>query len=108
TLDPRRLFEVLHARGVNGDADIARLAEFGDVDVVRRIGPAHVKRVLGPLGADHAEIGQKLLLLVEIWRAQPPISEIEGLDDRHDNLPTLNIRLILEYFKAVPEQGSEP
>ena len=70
----------------NGDADIARLAEFGDMQVMRRVGAAHVERGRGALGAHHAERGQELLLLVEIGRAQPPIGEIDGFDHRHDNL----------------------
>ena len=99
-VDPRDLLEILHARGVNGDPDIARLAQFGDVDVVRRIGAAHVERVLGPVGADHAEIGQELLLLVEIGRAQPPISEIEGFDHRHENLPKRTYQASLRTFRS--------
>ena len=59
------------------------LAEFGDMEVVRRIGAAHVERVLRAVGAHHAERGQEFLLLVEIGRAQPPISEIDGFDDGH-------------------------
>src|SRR5260370_40465517 len=105
SLDPRDFFEVFHARGMNGDPDIARLAQFGDMDVVRCVGAAHIEGVLGPIGADHAEIGQKLLLLVEIGRAQAPISEIEGFDRRHDYLPKRTYRVILEHFEAGPEQG---
>ena len=86
-LDLRDPLQIFHAGGMDGDPDIARLAQFGDMDVVRRIGAAHVEGVLGAVGPDHAEIGQELLLLVEIGRAQPPISEIEGFDHRHDNLP---------------------
>ena len=79
-VDSRDPLQILHAGGVDGDPDIARLAQFGDMDVMRRIGAAHVEGVLRPVGADHAEIGQELLLLVEIGRAQPPISEVEGFD----------------------------
>ena len=86
--------------GVDRDADIARLAQFGDMEVVRRIGAAHVERVFGPVGADHAEIGQEFFLLVEIGRAQPPISEIEGFDYRHDTLPEMRGEPILGYFAA--------
>src|SRR5688500_19484135 len=65
------------------DADIARLAQFGYMDVMRCIGAAHVERVLGALGTHHAEVGEKLFLSVEIGRAQPPVCEIKGLDYRH-------------------------
>src|SRR5260370_11509752 len=106
-LDPRDFFEVFHARGMNGDPDIARLAQFGDMDVRRCVGAAHIEGVLGPIGAGHAELGQKLLLLVEIGRAQAPISEIEGFDRRHDYLPKRTYRVILEHFEAGPEQGSD-
>ena len=62
---------------------IFRLAEFGDVEVVRRVGAAHVERVLRAVGAHHAESGQEFFLLVEIGRAQPPIGEIDGFDNGH-------------------------
>ena len=81
-----QLFEVVHAPGVERDADVFGRAQFGDVDVVRRIGAAHVERGLGAIGAHHAERGEELLLLVEIGRAQPPIGEIRSFDHRHDNL----------------------
>src|SRR2546430_15080013 len=66
-----RTKNALYMRGTD-----ARLAEFGDVDVVRRIGAAHIEGVLGAIGADHPAIGQEFLLLVEIGRTQPPISQI--------------------------------
>ncbi len=80
---------------MNRNSDIARLAQFGDVEVVRRVGAAHVECVLGAVGSDHAEISQEFFLLVEIGRAQPPISEIEGLDHRHYTLPETCLRAIL-------------
>jgi len=86
-LDPRHPLEILVARGVHGNTDIARLAQFGDVDVVRRIAPAHVEGVFGPIRPNHAEIGQEFLLLVEIGRTNPAISEIEGFDHRHEQPP---------------------
>ncbi len=85
--DPRDFLEVLQVRRMDGDADVAGLAKFGDMDVVRGIGAAHVKGVPRPVGADHAEISEELLLLVEIGRAQAPISEVEGFDRRHEILP---------------------
>ncbi len=72
---------------MNRDPDVTRLAQFGDVQVMRRIGAAHVERIPGALGAHHAEIGQEFFLFVEIGRAQPPVGEIVGFDDRHDILP---------------------
>ena len=85
--DARELFQVVRAAGVKGDADEFRLAELGDVKVVRRIGAAHVQRVFCAVGAHHAERGQEFLLLVEIGRAQPPISEIDGFDNGHYGAP---------------------
>jgi hypothetical protein len=46
-------------------------------------------------------------LFVEIGRAQPPISKVEGFDRRHDHLPKRTCRAILEHFEVGPEQGSE-
>src|SRR5216683_8153104 len=86
-LDTRHSLEVVIARGVNGDPDIPWFTQFGDVDMVRRISAAHVEGGLGPIDADHAEIGQELFLLIEIGRPQPPVSEIEGFDDGHDKPP---------------------
>src|SRR5260370_41138611 len=83
-VDPRDLLDVLQARRMDGDADIAGLAQFGDMDVMRGIGPAHVEGVPRPVGADHAENRQEPLLLVDGGRAQAPISEIEGFDRRPD------------------------
>src|ERR1700746_2991887 len=83
---------------MHGDPDIAWLAEFGDMDMVRRICAAHVEGVLGAVGADHAEIRQELFLLVEIGRAYPPVSEIEGFDHRHNTLPGRTCHAILEHF----------
>ena len=104
-VDARDLLEVLNARGMNGETDIAGLAQFGHMDVMRCIGAAHVEGILRPISTDHAEIGQELLLLVEIGRAQPPISEVEGFDRRHDYLPKRTCPAILEHFEVGPEQG---
>ena len=86
-LDPADALKVLHAGGMDRDPDIARLAQFGDMQVVRRVGAAHVERIFGAVGADHPEIGQEFLLAVEIGRAQPAIGEIVGFDDGHEILP---------------------
>src|ERR1700720_1879231 len=104
--NPRDLLEILHARSVDGDPDIARLTQFGDMDVMRGISAAHVEGVPRPVGADHAEIGQELFLLVEVGRAQPPISEVEGFDRGHDYLPKRTYQAILEHFEVGSEQGS--
>src|SRR5260370_13823190 len=72
---------------------------------MRPIGAAHIESVLGAIGADHAEIGQELLFLVQIGRPYAPISEIKGLDHRHDNLPKRTCRAILGYF-ADPSDSS--
>jgi len=55
-LHARHAVQVFHARGVDGDADVARLAQLGHVDVVRAVGAAHVERVLRALGAHQAEV----------------------------------------------------
>ena len=89
-VDARQFVEVFEAAGVEGDADVFRVAQFGHVEVVRRVGAAHVERILGAVGAHHAERGEEFLLLVEIGRAQPPISEIGDFDDGHGNLPEGN------------------
>src|SRR6516225_722564 len=107
SLDPRHPLEVLVARRVDGDADIARLTQFGDVDVVGWIASAHVERIFGPVRPNHAEIGQELLLLVEIGRANPPISEIEGFDHRHEQPPSRKTcRISLEHFSVPGESPS--
>ena len=85
-VDPRQLFEIVRARRMERDADIFRLAQFGDVDVVRRVAAAHIKRGRGALGPHHAESGQKLFLLVEIGGPQAPVGKIGGSDYRHVNL----------------------
>ena len=77
---------------MEGDADIFGLAQFGHMDVVRRIGAAHVERVLGAVGAHHAERGEEFFLFVEIGRTQPPVSEIGDFDDGHDNLSDIDRR----------------
>jgi hypothetical protein len=97
-LDPRQPVQILEARGVNGDPDITGLAQFGHVEVVRRIGSTHVEGGLRPIGPHHAEISEESLFLVEVGRAQPPISEIEGFDYRHGSLLWSACRKILGHF----------
>src|SRR5580700_6271391 len=70
------LLQVILAVDVIGDADEFRVALFGDVDVVRRIGAAHVERVGSALRAVHAETGEELLRHVEIGRFEPPVGDI--------------------------------
>src|SRR5512147_315006 len=61
------------------------------MDVVLRIGPAHIERVFGAFRADHAEIGEKLFGLVEARRLQSPIGDIGYLDVGHGRLPIRNL-----------------
>ena len=85
------LVDVLDARGagrlgellqlvlvvdVIGDADEFRVALLGDVEVVRRIGAAHIERVGGALRPVHAETGEEFLRHVEIGRPEPSVSDI--------------------------------
>src|SRR6516165_5705984 len=109
SLDARHFLEVPIARRVHRDADIARLTQFGDVDVVRRIAAAHIEGIFGTVRPDHAEIGQKLFLLVEIGRADPPISEIESLDHRHEPPPSTETgQPSLEHFFGAREPRLPP
>src|SRR2546426_7051850 len=62
------LFEVALAVDVEGEPDEFRRPEVGDVQVVGGIGAAHVERVRGPLGADHAEVDEELLGFIEAGR----------------------------------------
>ena len=101
--------EVVVARRMHRDPDIARFAQFGHVDVVRRIAAAHIEGVFGAIRPNHAEIGQKLLLLVEIGRANPPIGEIEDFDHRHEPPPSTKIyRPSLEHFFGAREPRLPP
>ena len=68
--------EVVLARRVIGEADEFRLALLGDVDVVGRIGAAHVERGGGALGAHHAEVREEFLRDVEIGRPQPAVGDV--------------------------------
>src|SRR5690348_5413579 len=66
-----------------GEADKAGLAELGDMQVMHRIGATHEQLVFGAGGPDHAEIEQKLFLLIEIGRAQPTPCNILDFGDSH-------------------------
>ena len=85
-LDPRGAFdagdlgEVVLARGMKCHADIAGLAQLGDVQMVRGIGAAHEQRLGRARGPDHPEIGQELLREVEIGRPQPPPGDVGDFD----------------------------
>jgi hypothetical protein len=74
---------IVLAFGVIAEADEFRIALFGDVDVVRRIGAAHVERPTGPGDFDKTEIGEKLLHHVEVGRTHPCERHIFYLDSRH-------------------------
>src|SRR2546426_3747303 len=75
--------EIVLARGVVGHPDEARVALFGDVDMMGRIGPAHVERLTGPLHLGHSEPGEEFLHLIEIGGLEPPVSYVHRLDPRH-------------------------
>ena len=62
----RDALEVVLALGVIGETDNFGIALLGDVEVVRRIGAAHVERGRRAFGAHHAEAGQEFLHAVEI------------------------------------------
>ena len=79
--------EVILALRVIGQPDEFRLALLGDVDVVGRIGAAHVERGGGAVGAYHAEAREKFLGNVEIGRPQAAIGDVADFDVRHDRYP---------------------
>ena len=79
--------EVILARGVIGKAHEFRLAFLGDMDVVVRIGAAHVERGRCALGAYHPEPRKKLFHDVEIGGAQPPVGHIRYFDECHRHFP---------------------
>ena len=81
-VDSGSLVEVFLALDIEREGEEARLAELGDVDVVLRIGAAHVEGRPGPLRPHHAEIGQEFFLLVEVRRTYPAVSDIGDLDHR--------------------------
>ena len=68
--------QVVLAVRVIGKPDEFRLALLGDVDVVGGIGAAHVERVGGAFGTDHAEAREEFLGDVEIGRSQAPVGDV--------------------------------
>src|SRR5215204_2537270 len=75
--------QVVLARRVIGKADEFRLAFLGDLDVVERIGAAHVECGRRAVGAHHAEAGEEFLHEIEIRRPQPPIGNVGRFDPGH-------------------------
>src|SRR3989442_438774 len=80
---PGELFQVVFVIDEKGEADELRPPEVGDVQVVGWIGAAHVERVRGPLGADHAEVDEELLGFIEAGRLQPPIGKVGDFHEGH-------------------------
>ena len=77
------LFEILLAGGEIGEADEFRVALFGDMQVMHRIGAAHVERIRRALGAHQPEAGEKFLRHIEVGRTQAPIRHILDFDPGH-------------------------
>ena len=88
-LDPGRArclgqtLEIVLALGVIGKAHELRIALFGDVDMVRRVGAAHVERGRRARGAHQSEPRQKFFRFVEVGRAQAPVRHVRHLDVGH-------------------------
>src|SRR6185312_10064018 len=77
------LLEVFLALRIIGKADEAGRTELGDMQMMLGIGPAHEQSVLRPPGPNHAEIEQKLFLLVEVGGPDPSPGDVSDFDDRH-------------------------
>src|SRR5262249_34912186 len=78
-----RFPEVVLARDVKAEAEKLRRPAVRDVDVWRRVGAAHVKAVVGALGAHRAEARQELFGLVQVGRLQAAEREVGHFDDGH-------------------------
>jgi len=79
--------QVILALGVIGKADEFGAALVHGVQVMVAVGAAHVERVGRTLGPDHAEMGEKLLHLVEIGRFHAGEGKFSNLDRYHDVPP---------------------
>jgi hypothetical protein len=79
--------EVVLARRVIGKAHELRVALLGDVDVVGRVGAAHVERGRRALRARHAEAREELLHHVEIGRLEAAIGHVGDFDVGHGCFP---------------------
>ena len=86
--------EVVLARGVVGKPDDLRLALLGDVDVMGRIGAAHIERGRRALRAHQAEAREELLHHIEVGCAKPPIGNVGRFDPRHSHLLVLFLESI--------------
>src|SRR5262245_20932173 len=78
----RQLVQVLLGPRPEGDTLDLRIALLGDVDVVHRIGAAHVQRVGRTLCRQQPEIAQELLGEVEVRRPQTNPGDILHTNDR--------------------------
>ena len=58
-------------------------AQVRDMDVVIRVGAAHVQRIFGALGAVHAKDGEKLFGLVQAGRLQTAKGQVGDFDIGH-------------------------
>ena len=99
--------EIVFGVGEPGEAEERRFAAFGDVDVVDRVGAAHVERVGRAGDADQAEGGEEFFLLVEVRRAKPAVGEVPYLDDSHGNSSRCAARAaFLLVLAAIVRQGA--
>ena len=69
------------------EPDELRRPEVRDVNVVRRVGAAHVERVVRALVRTRPKAREELLGLVEARRLEPAVREVGHLDDRHRDSP---------------------
>ena len=67
-------------RRLQADTDEAGIAELGDVQMVLRIGAAHVERRRRARGAHHAEVGEEGLRAVEVGRAKADVRQVGDFD----------------------------
>src|SRR5262249_26529562 len=80
--------EVLLARGEIGEADEGRIVGLvGNVNVMARPGAPHIERIGCARGTDHPEVGEELLLRIEVRSAEAAEGEVAHLDERHSGSP---------------------
>jgi hypothetical protein len=75
----RRRLQFLLAGNRPGEAKTLRVTLLGDMDVVHRIGAAHIQRRRRARRAHHAERGEEFLLGIEVRRPQPAIGKVGHL-----------------------------
>src|SRR5262245_58249377 len=71
-----------------------------------RISPPHVQRVLRPLRPHHPEMGEELLLRVEVRRPQFPVRHVCYLDHWHCRPPLSMSCPIASHGHEVNERGT--